>query len=466
MSRIRLNALGEDDDVSMKVNLDKKEQDLQRHIRDVTKEIIRLSQDQKDASRTSTPRERTPSPIVITSGSEKSNPSITGKGRRSPYSNPSVGSTTASASEGCDDPSIGTVHSARDLDTDGMLILQEAVDTKPNQILVHTWNRDELSVKDLSRDKQKVLEVHLPLNNPDLVKRFLKGYIRPKIKYFFYFEDELHRKQFSEANILLFQKGTVKFYQCTKRVIYIENEQEQRDVVLKYHVGKNSHRGIKETLVHLRRTFYWNNMDQTVSSIINACELCKKMKYDRKPLKPELQLSQTQIRPFQELFIDTFSIDGKHYLTIVDAFSKLGQAFEISAKSTPEAVRALIKYFSLYGTPSRISSDPGTEFNNTLMKEMLSFYKIDLHIGTPHNPNSMGIVERFHSTIIEIYRIAKYEQKITDAASVMSYAVMSYNHTIHSTTGLTPFEVVFGHTESNSAFYVDFNKQFTQQLPL
>lgn len=118
----------------------------------------------------------------------------------------------------------------------------------------------------------------------------------------------------------------------------------------------------------------------------------------------------------------------------------------------------------MYGTPCRISSDPGTEFNNTLMKEMLSFYKIDLHIGTPHNPNSMGIVERFHSTIIEIYRIAKYEQKITDAASVMSYAIMSYNHSIHSTTGLTPFEVVFGHTESNSAFYVDFNKQFTQQL--
>lgn len=73
----------------------------------------------------------------------------------------------------------------------------------------------------------------------------------------------------------------------------------------------------------------------------------------------------------------------------------------------------------------------------------------------------MGVVERFHSTITEIYRIAKYERKITDAASVMVYAVMSYNHTIHSATGLTPFEVVFGHTESNSAFNVEFNKQFT-----
>lgn len=463
LSRIRLNVLGENDDVSMKVNLDRKEQKLQRHIDDLTQEIARLSKEQNNDSRGSTPRQRTPSPITISSGSEKSNKSIIAGGRRSPYSIPSLGSSTITASEGRAE-SICTIHSAHDLDTDGILILQEAIDTKPNQILVHTWNRDELLVKDLSRPKQKVLEVHLPTNNSELVKRFLKSYIRPKIKYFFYFEDALHRKQFSEVTLLLFQKGTVKFYECTKRVVYVDNEEEQRNIVLKYHEGKNSHRGIKETLVHLRRTYYWNNMDQTVASIINACELCKKMKYDRKPFKPELQLSQTQVKPFQELFIDTFSIEGKHYLTIVDAFSKLGQAFEISTKSTPEAIRALIKYFSLYGTPCRISSDPGTEFNNTLMKEMMSFYKIDLHIGTPHNPNSMGIVERFHSTLIEIYRIAKYEQKITDAASVMAYAIMSYNHSIHTTTGLTPFEVVFGHTESNSTFHVDFDKQFTQQL--
>lgn len=188
------------------------------------------------------------------------------------------------------------------------------------------------------------------------------------------------------------------------------------------------------------------------------------MKYDRRPLKPELQLTQTQTKPFQEVFIDVFSVEGKSFLTIVDAFSKLGQAIEMNNKTTPEVIRALVKYFSQYGTPHKISSDSGAEFNNALLKETLSFYKIDLHIGTPHNPNSMGIVERFHSTLTEIYRLAKYEHKFTDAASVMTYAVMSYNQTIHSTTGLTPFEVVFGHTDAISPFNVEFNKDYTQKL--
>lgn len=74
-------------------------------------------------------------------------------------------------------------------------------------------------------------------------------------------------------------------------------------------------------------------------------------------------------------------------------------------------MKALLKYFSIYGTPDRISCDSGSEFNNALFKETLNFYKINLHIGTPNNPNSMGIVERFHSTLIEIYRLAKNEYK-------------------------------------------------------
>lgn len=98
------------------------------------------------------------------------------------------------------------------------------------------------------------------------------------------------------------------------------------------------------------------------------------------------------------------------------------------------------------------------------MRELASLYKIELHICTSHNPNSTGIVERFHSTLIEIYRLAKYDQKCTDAASVMTYSIMAYNNTIHSTTGLTPFEIVFGHTDTNNPFNCDLEKSYVQQL--
>lgn len=357
-----------------------------------------------------------------------------------------------------------TVHSAVELESTGIPILHEAIDTKPNQILIFSWFKNQMHVKNLSRDKQKILEVFLPKDNPQLVKDFLKEYIQPKLKYFIYFEENEHRKLFSNIIIELFRKGTINLFECTERVIFVEDEGEQKALILKHHEGKTCHRGIKETLVRLRRNYYWNRMQETVTAVINSCDGCRRMKYDRKPIKPILQLTQTQDAPFQELFIDLFSIEGKTYLTIIDAFSKLGQAIETQGKSTPEVTRALMKYFSYYGTPRRISSDPGTEFNNELIKEFLNLHKIDFHIGTPNNPNSMGLIERFHSTIIEIYRLAKYEKQCTDAASVMTYSVLAYNHTIHSVTELAPFEVVFGHTDSSSPFSIELEKRYFQKL--
>lgn len=98
------------------------------------------------------------------------------------------------------------------------------------------------------------------------------------------------------------------------------------------------------------------------------------------------------------------------------------------------------------------------------MKETLAFYKINLHIGTPNNPNSMGIIERFHSTIIEIYRLAKHDNPTLDACTTMTYAIMAYNSSIHSVTNLTPFEITFGHTNANNIFNVDFERNYMQQL--
>lgn len=459
LSRIRTNALGNEDNMSTQVNIDKDEI-RNREISRLTKEIEELGKVQKKTLGQNNEikcLESDDEDTITVSDSERSIKC------RSPYSLPcSSGSSTLTASR--NSSSTETAHSGQETESKGIPILQEAVDTKPNQILVHSWSIDKLSVKNLSRPKQRILEVHLPLNRTDLVKQFLKEYIKNNTKYFIYFEEEEHKRQFAQMVIYLFKKESVQFFECTKRVIFIEDESEQKEIVSKYHTGKTCHRGIKETLLHIKRTYFWHKMEQTISSFINSCETCKRMKYDRKPLKPKLQMTHTQSKPLEEVFMDLFSIEGRYYLTVIDAFSKLGQALEIPNRSTPEVVRALIKYFSFYGVPLKISSDSGSEFNNALLKELLTLYKVELHIATPNNPNSMGLIERFHSTIIEIYRLAKYEHKYSDAATVMSYAIMAYNHSIHSSTGFTPFEVLLGHTDSKNVFNLDFEKQYMQQL--
>lgn len=464
LSRIRLNALGndKDDQLSTAVNVgDSEDEDPNDYIRRLTADLEDLGKELQNRQKLTDSHDNVDDDDVDDHTRPEINPTTEEK---TPPRPPSNSSTISAQNEQPASSSTDTAHSALDMDTNGIPILHEAIDTKPNQILVDVWFKNELSVKIVPHPKQKILQVHLPLDNSDLIKQFLKEYIRPKVKYFIYYTNKEHRRLFTEVVIALFRKDTVQLFECTERIINVTDEKEQEEIVKRYHSGKTCHRGINETVSHIKRTYFWNNMEQTVAAIINSCETCKRMKYDRRPFKPKLQFTQTQNRPFQELFIDLYSIEGKYYLTIIDAFSKLAQALEIPDRSTPEVARALIKYFSFYGVPTKISSDPGSEFNSKLLQELLSFYKVQIHIGTPHNPNSMGLIERFHSTIGEIYRLAKYERKITDAASVMTYAILAYNQTIHSVTGLTPFEVVFGHTESNSQFDINFEKQYTQQL--
>lgn len=470
LSRIRINAL-DDDLESTFVNIDDNDDRIKDIINELNTEFVTIRQKQKPivSPMSISDTESEKEPEIAEDLDELNTENVTIRKKQQPIECPMSISETQSEKE----PELieisddgATANSVSNREHEGIPILNEAIDTKPRQILVHTWFSDKLSVKDRSNKKQRILEVHMPdNNNENLVKDLLKNYIDSKYKHFVYFEDEAFRKVFSNMVIKLFKKGSCKLVECTERVINLTgSEHDQREIVLKYHEGKTCHRGINETIAKLKRQYWWLNMKETVTAIINSCEQCKRMKYERKPIKPSIQLTQNQNAPFQEAFMDLLFIEGKYYLTIVDAFSKLGQAINIPNRSTPEVVRALIRYFSMYGLPQKISSDSGTEFNNELIKELLNLYKIQLHISTPNNPNSMAIVERFHSTIIEIYRLAKYDKNDLDACSVMTYAIMAYNNSIHSATDFTPFEIVFGNSDSGNVFDIDKERNLMQKL--
>lgn len=72
----------------------------------------------------------------------------------------------------------------------------------------------------------------------------------------------------------------------------MEDEDEQRSVILAYHQDKTSHVGIKETLLKIKQNYFWRNMEVTIAKIINSCERCNKLKYDHKPPKPMLKLNE------------------------------------------------------------------------------------------------------------------------------------------------------------------------------
>lgn len=298
-------------------------------------------------------------------------------------------------------------------------------------------------VKLFNNAKQRFL-VQISDNEPekDTIK-FVKEFIVPKTSYSCHFDsDELYTKinriiqNNFDANILLKRSLTI--------LEDVQNTEDQHLTIRNYHEGKSNHRGITETLQKLSSKHYFPNMQKSIQEYINNCETCKLVKYDRNPLKLKYNITPTPSKPFKIIHIDILKYEHYKFLTIIDAFSKYAQAYPVSTLTAVEIMTNLLKYFSHHSTPGLIISDNGSEFDNGLIQDFLKLHKIDIHFCSPHHPASNGLIERFHSTLLEHVKLLNNRKEFKDDSieHKVLYGIIAYNNTLHSSTKLTPFDIL------------------------
>ncbi|XP_066901550.1 uncharacterized protein [Halyomorpha halys] len=65
------------------------------------------------------------------------------------------------------------------------------------------------------------------------------------------------------------------------------------------------------------------------------------------------------------------------------------------------------------------------------------------HLNTPGHPKSQGGIESLHSALSDHLRVYQLEKGL-ERDEAMERAIAAYNHSIHSVTGFSPFEIIFG----------------------
>lgn len=297
-------------------------------------------------------------------------------------------------------------------------------------------------------------------NHVEEIKDFLKEYIVPNVNYSCTFSTDKMYEQFSNVVQLHFN-DSFKFKKCNKTLTDIEDPDQQTNIVQNYHEGKTNHRGMTETHLKLCERYYWPNQLKTIQNFINQCETCKIVKYDRKPLKIKYNITPTPIKPFEIIHIDVLTYNTSKFLTIVDAFSKYAQAYKLISTQASEIAENLLLYFSHHSVPEILITDNGSEFDNGLVKDFLRLHKIKVHFCSPHHPESNGIIERFHSTILEHVNLINNQQDFNkdDISTKFKYALIAYNNSIHSATRMTPFEILNGHPDPKQTIDMDIEQQ-------
>ena len=219
-----------------------------------------------------------------------------------------------------------------------------------------------------------------------------------------------------------------------------------------HHTTYGGHFGITHTHSKLQLHYFWPGMSDFVKDCISACHKCvaRKSPINRHHPMGHVPVSGRFERVAMDLLdVSVISAKGYKYILVVcDYFTKYTEAYPLKDKTARYVADALMDiWLPRYGFPLFLHSDQGKEFDNMMihtLSELLGTVKTKT---TPYHPRSDGLVERFNRTLLAMLAMF-VSQEHDNWDDLLPFMMLAYNTTVHTSTGFTPYRLVFG-DESN-----------------
>lgn len=235
-----------------------------------------------------------------------------------------------------------------------------------------------------------------------------------------------------------------------KDLIRINDKDDKKVILNDFHLLPTSaHAGIRRMSNNIKKYYFWSGMENDIRAFVQKCSKCQKQKHSI-PVKEPMVITPTAQSAFEKIFLDLVGPlprDSNGYvyiLTIQCDLSKYIEAYPLVSKSTDEVAKAFVNNFLLrYGIPRYFVSDRGTEFISSTMEQVCKLLKISKLHSTAYHHQSIGALENAHKHLGAYLRIQtdNHPESWSDWLPYWSFA---YNTSVHTETGYTPFELVFG----------------------
>ena len=97
-----------------------------------------------------------------------------------------------------------------------------------------------------------------------------------------------------------------------------------------------------------------------------------------------------------------------------------------------------------------LHSNQGRNFESAMLQQTLDAFGIRKSRTTAYHPESDGMVERFNRTLLQL--LCAYTETHDEWEHYQQFVLFAYRTAVHSSTGVSPFALMFGHSPVKNPF--------------
>ena len=178
-------------------------------------------------------------------------------------------------------------------------------------------------------------------------------------------------------------------------------------------------------------------MDQEVEREANQCDACQQN--SKSPSTAPLHPWEWPEKPWTRLHVDYAGpFLGKMFLVLIDSHSKWMDVYLVTTATSHGTIEKIRQSFSVHGLPQMLVSDNAICFKSAELADFVAKNAIKHVTSAPFHPSSNGSAER--RTFKEGMKRRQGGNECLEAK--VSRFLFSYRITPHSTTGLSPTEML------------------------
>ncbi|CAK9804160.1 Retrovirus-related Pol polyprotein from transposon 412 [Anthophora plagiata] len=165
-------------------------------------------------------------------------------------------------------------------------------------------------------------------------------------------------------------------------------------------VHRLAHPGVSASVRLVTERYVWPSVKADCRKWAQNCVQCQRSKVSRHVSAPPGSFDAPSGR-FEHVHIDIVTLpvseDNRYCLTCVDRFTRWPEAFPLRDQEASTVARAFYDgWIARFGTPLRVTTDQGRQFESRLFKELTRLTGTTHWRTTAYHPAANGLGERFH----------------------------------------------------------------------